>query len=134
MNLPEIPLFSAMAERMKWLTARQDVLARNIANADTPDFAALDIKDLDFKSLVSQLGAIAPARTDPHHLAGTQPVRQSGIVKEKSPYEVAPGGNGVVLEEQLTKMNDNQARYSLMVNLYRKQIDLLKLAIGRSNS
>ena len=133
MNLPDIPLFAALNERMKWLTARQEMLSRNIAHSDMPEYEALDIKELDFAALVRKADRAIPLKTDPHHLQGTLPVLDAALMKSKTPYETAPSGNSVVLEEQMTKMADTQARYSLMVNLYRKQVDLLKLAIGRTS-
>jgi flagellar basal-body rod protein FlgB len=36
-----------------------------------------------------------------------------------------------VLEEQMTRMADAQHNYQLMTNLYRKNVDLLKMALGR---
>ncbi len=48
MNLPEIPLLSMLKTRMTWLNQRQDVLSQNVANADTPGYAAHDLKPVDF--------------------------------------------------------------------------------------
>ena len=49
MNLPDVPLFSMLRERMTWLNQRQDVLSQNVANADTPGYVARDLKPLDFQ-------------------------------------------------------------------------------------
>lgn len=133
MNPSDIPIFAALNERMKWINARQEVLSRNIAHADVPNFEALDIKALNFKKFLQEVKGAEPVRTDPHHLVGTKAASDNQTLKPKNGYEIAPSGNSVVLEEQMTKMAENQARYNLMVNLYRKQADLLKLAIGRTS-
>ena len=44
MNLPDIPLFAMLRERMSWLNQRQGVLSQNVANADTPGYGARDLK------------------------------------------------------------------------------------------
>ena len=49
LNLPDIPIFSILRERMAWLNQRQSVLSENVANADTPGFVARDLKPLDFQ-------------------------------------------------------------------------------------
>ena len=38
MNLSDIPLFSMMSQRMEWLSQRQQLLAHNVANANTPGY------------------------------------------------------------------------------------------------
>ena len=45
--------------------------------------------------------------------------------------ETSPTGNSVVLEEQLIKVSETQIQYSMLTNLYRKQADMLRMAIGR---
>lgn len=132
MDLFKLKLFQRISERMNWLGARQEVLAQNVANADTPSYVPRDLKPLDFAEHLKKLAPVAPARTDPQHLAGTAAaVSPIDDMKQRSPYESAPVGNSVVLEEQMTKLADAQASYQLMTNLYRKHVDLLKAALGR---
>jgi flagellar basal-body rod protein FlgB len=52
MNLPDIPLFAMLRERMSWLNQRQGVLSQNVANADTPGYGARDLKAPDFETLL----------------------------------------------------------------------------------
>jgi len=56
MDLNGIPLFSLISGRMSWLSARQSVLAENVANGDTPNYAARDIKPLDFQTILAGQG------------------------------------------------------------------------------
>jgi flagellar basal-body rod protein FlgB len=53
MDLNGIPLFSLISGRMSWLSARQSVLAENVANGDTPNYVARDLKPLDFQNMLS---------------------------------------------------------------------------------
>jgi flagellar basal-body rod protein FlgB len=117
---------------MEWLGAREKVLAQNIANADTPGYQPKDVVPMDFEDHLQKLAAVEPQRTNPQHMLGTIPAKDPiDSKKEKKPYETAPAGNSVVIEEQMMKMSQTQADYNEMVNLYRKHLDMLKTAIGR---
>jgi flagellar basal-body rod protein FlgB len=132
MDLFQLKLFQRMSERMGWLGARQGVLAQNIANADTPHYVPHDMKALQFVDHLNEVAPIVQARTDPMHMSGTTS-RAASIDdhKTRKQYETAPVGNSVVLEEQMVKLADAQHSYQLMTSLYRKHVDMLKLALGR---
>jgi flagellar basal-body rod protein FlgB len=77
---------------------------------------------------------VEPERTDPKHMLGTIPTADPvDSKKEKKPYETAPAGNSVVLEEQMMKLSQTQADYNMVVNLYTKNVEMLKTAIGRGS-
>ncbi|WP_374308437.1 flagellar basal body rod protein FlgB [Dongia sp.] len=132
MDFTNIPLFERLTERMSWLGQRTRVLSQNIANADTPSYQPQDLKPIDFEAEMRKLEPVAPARTNKKHLTGTvAPVGEFDAKKAKKTYETAPVGNSVVIEEQMMKVSDTQMNYNMVVNLYRKHIDLFKTAIGR---
>ena len=134
MDLGNLGLFKLMSRKMGWLTQRQEVLAQNIANADTPQFKGSDLKPFSFRDALSDSRRLTPASTSASHLTGTVPA--GGMDKEqrvRNPYETSPDGNNVVLEEQMIKMSHNGLDYQTMTNLYKKQVGLLKMAIGRGN-
>lgn len=125
-------LFGAIKQRLRWLGQRQDVLARNIANADTPGFRPHDLRPFSFtRTLSEQRRPVAMAATSPAHLGGRRPDPRSFAVRpERAPYETAPAGNGVVLEEQMAKVNETAVSHSLATGLYRKHLAMLKTATG----
>jgi flagellar basal-body rod protein FlgB len=43
MAISDIPILAMLRERMQWHEARQQVLAENVANADTPNYQAKDL-------------------------------------------------------------------------------------------
>ena len=45
MAIGDLPIFSMMKQRLHWLTERQQVLAENVANANTPGYIAKDLKE-----------------------------------------------------------------------------------------
>lgn len=134
MDLGKLPLFDLLTRRMSWLGQRQDVLSQNIANANTPDYAPQDLKPMGFGETLRRLNPVEPALTSALHMPGTATRRPSPFragEQDKS-YEVAPDGNAVVLEEQMFKVAETQMDYQLITNLYRKHVDMIKTAIGRT--
>jgi flagellar basal-body rod protein FlgB len=64
--IAKISIFDALVRRMTWLGQRQQVLAQNIANSDTPDFVPQDLKDGPFGRLLTRrLAGLEPAATHP---------------------------------------------------------------------
>lgn len=135
MDYANLPVFSMMTQKMRYLSARQSVLAQNIANADTPGYAPRDVRAPDFKRMLSQTGQSVPlARTNPAHMTGKGGANGNNykVNTLKDSYETNPDGNKVALDEEVQKMSFNQADYQQMTTLYRKTLDLYKTAIGRT--
>jgi len=126
-------LFGMVKKKLNWLGQRQEILAQNIANSDTPKYRASDLKPYDFQELVrkeaNQLNMVA---TDAKHLGGRRKrIRDFASFVERSPFETMPNGNAVVLEEQMAKINETQVNHNLMTQLYKKHLTLIKMAIGK---
>ena len=134
MALTDLPVLSSLKTKMMWLQARQRVLAENVANADTPDYTAKDLKPLSFDQMVKAetAGTVELARTSKAHIAGA-PLSDNGSgfgTDNKTSWETTPSGNGVVLEEQMMKVTSNQMEYQTAASLYSKSIALLRIAVG----
>lgn len=133
MNLPDVPLLALLRQRMSWLNDRQNLLSQNVANADTPGYAARDLKAIDFESeLRGQSSGFSDglATTDPRHIAvsaGGSLQAQDAALTET---ETSPSGNSVSLEEEMIKVADTQAQYQAAANLYSKAIGMMRTAIG----
>lgn len=136
------PLLAGIGQSMKHLSERQRVIAQNIANGETPGFKAQTVDAPDFSSLVQVYGGSGgkPHVSRPQvHLSGGMaalgartPQGGNGVVAETDISETKPDGNNVTLEDQLLKMGQVQSDFAAMTSLYRKQIGLLKAAIGRN--
>jgi flagellar basal-body rod protein FlgB len=126
MDLNDIPLFKAMAQRMTWLSQRQKVLAQNVANADTPNYRPHDLQAPTFRDLLGQTARkLQLVATRPNHLAGTG--AQSAFHEEVDRIgEVSPSGNAVKLEDEMLKVSGTANDYALTTNLYRQHISMLK--------
>jgi flagellar basal-body rod protein FlgB len=135
MDLANLPLFSAIQRKMNWLTSRQKVLAENVANVDTPQYKAADLRPLDFRNELAQAeGRLQPVATDPRHMSGTIPASEGQAQPLATQEERDINGNTVSLEDEMMKVSETAADYQLMTSLYKKQIGMLKEALGRGGS
>jgi flagellar basal-body rod protein FlgB len=128
MDPTQIPLFDLAEKRLTWTAQRQGVLAGNIANANTPGYRAKDLQS--FASVLSGAGTMAPAQTQPGHLAGTVP---SGLasVSKAPPQVLSLDGNGVALDQQLTKVADTETTQSLVTQIWKAYVGMFNTALGR---
>ncbi len=146
MDFSRIPLLHAIRTRMHWLNRNQQILSQNIANADTPGYKARELEKPDFAALVAATerrarhaaAADGPApvtlqATSPLHFGTASRLGEGARVHTAKAEEVQPNGNAVDLERQLLEVSKTQMNYGLMVNLYRKQVSLLKMALGRNS-
>jgi len=135
MAITDLPLLSMLKTKMRWHQARQGVLAQNVANADTPGFRPSDIAAMNTQNTVRTPGltAVAATRTHQSHLQGMPMGQGSGFKTEDTKgWERTPGGNAVVLEEQMIKVSANQFDFQMASTLYSRSLGLLKMAVGRS--
>ncbi|HBH26128.1 MAG TPA: flagellar basal body rod protein FlgB [Rhodospirillaceae bacterium] len=130
MSTQNIPLLKALVGRMDYLAQRQSLIMANIANANTPDYTPQDLKPQSFAGLLDNAG-VTLARTNPAHMAmGGAP----GAAKTQdwgSPWERAPDGNAVILEEQMVAASETLQDYNLATTLYQRQAGLIRTALGR---
>ena len=129
MDPTQIGLFDLAAKRLSWAAQRQGVLASNIANANTPGYRARDIES--FEKILSGSGTVAPAQTQPGHMAGTVPSDLASIAKDP-PKGRALDGNAVALDQQLTKVADTETTQTLVTTIWKKYVGMFNTALGRS--
>ena len=122
-----------MAEqKMGYLGQRTKVLAQNVANADTPNYRARDLKPVNFKDELGKANrTVHMSVTQSGHLPPVSKPENFRSVNGRS-YESNISKNSVVLEEQMMKLGETQGDYEATTTLYRKYVDMMKLAVGRS--
>lgn len=137
MAFGDLSLIAFLKTKMKWHQARQGVLAENVANADTPRYRPNDLKAMSFADAVKKTDRLAPvtaATTHKAHIKGpaiSDPGRRFADGKGVD-WEITPAGNAVVLEEQMTKVAQNQFDYQLASTIYSRSLGLMRTALGRS--
>ncbi len=130
MDPTDLALFDLADRRLGWLDRRQQVLAENIANADTPGRAARDLPS--FAASLKTAMRPGMVKTAAAHMAGTADDLLAET--EPRPSERAPDGNAVSVDEQLTKVADTETAQSLVTGIYKTYMTMFSLALGHSTS
>ncbi|MBU1176593.1 MAG: flagellar basal body rod protein FlgB [Alphaproteobacteria bacterium] len=134
MGILQLSMFSLLADKMRWHQARQGVLAENVANAETPGFQARELKpfDLEVQKSRASLTPLTTAATEPGHFSVYNASSAGYPTTTDFGYEITPEGNGVTLEEQMTKVAENQLDYQTVTALYTRSVGIIKTALGRA--
>ncbi len=108
---------------------RQAVVARNMANADTPGYQPRDIEA--FKTAFENSGReVAMTATRQGHLhGGTGPQLWPEFEVDPSGD---PNGNGVSIEEEMLKAVEVRRQHNGALAIYKSSINVLRTSLGRS--
>jgi flagellar basal-body rod protein FlgB len=134
MSINDIPALSALRTRMQWHQQRQNVLAENVSNANTPNFKPRDLVEPKFDETganAGQVGSLPMLRTSQAHIStsGAEPTFDQN---RRVGFQTRPAGNAVSLEEEMLKASANQMDYAAATSLYSKSLHLLKMAVGKA--
>lgn len=124
MDPTDIGLFRLAEQRLAWVDRRQQLLAQNVANANTPGYQPRDLK-----SFSGALNSIGLVQTSPMHINTAD--RTAGAAPG-SFAERTPAGNGVSIESELGKVADTAGIQQLVLNLERGYMGMFRTVIGRS--
>lgn len=110
------PVAASLDQYMSLVTARQKLVASNIANADTPGYTT---KDIDFQSEFQN--AMSGSSQEP------AVVNVQGLTMKND-------GNNVNLDREARLLSENVLRFSVASNLLRSQIKIVHMAIDGGSS
>ncbi len=133
MDISKIPIFQVLNRRLAWLTHRQQILAHNIANSNTPGYRPREAEP--FAKVLTRVSQPPVLKvSDPRHVtvARTAAARFTEV-KQKEVYGTTPNGNAVSFEEQLMKVGQNAMDYRLATNLFAKHLAMIKSVVGGSS-
>ncbi|MBW4035798.1 MULTISPECIES: flagellar basal body rod protein FlgB [Acidiphilium] len=119
-------LMAIAAQRISYLADSQNVLARNIANIDTPGFTPQSMTP--FQNYLDRTAQITPTVTHADDLPG-----QSDPASGTTPAamsERAPDGNAVSLTQELAAVAKTQIDQQYSVNIYKSYIGMFTTALG----
>lgn len=133
-----LPLFEAIKHKLEWLSSRQTVLSKNVANADTPNYKPVDLKEANFQSVLKKtsegtsVGAgVGFVKTSKAHINATGESRDIfRSKKDKETFQTSLDGNKVSVEEQLSKISQTKMDHQLLTSLLKKHTELMKTAIS----
>ena len=111
-----LELFELATARARHATAQQNVVATNIANADTPGYRAQTMTSFEdmFRSL------------------GTEGMSRANFSRTfDAPTPRSPNGNSVSLELEMVAGVDAQRSHNRALNVYRSALNIMRTSIGR---
>ncbi len=113
---------------LKLRAQRQQLLAANIANADTPGYKA---RDFDFAAAVGQASAtrLGLATTQPGHLTGRAGAAPGIDLKYRIPAQDAIDGNTVEVDRESSLFTQNAVAYQASAQFLGDTIREMRLAI-----
>jgi len=112
---------------------RQQLLASNIANADTPNYKAVDI---DFARALRQAqgGGMALARTSPGHLGAGGSGALAGVKPQfRSAVQPSIDGNTVDANIEQAQFAENSMQYMATLQFMNGKIQSTLLALRQGN-
>src|SRR5581483_7998550 len=118
----QAPLFPGVEDLLSWTSKRQQALAANIANLDTPGYRA---KDFSFEE---QLATIDMASTSSMHIAPLQDSNHAQVYEVDT--KVKLNGNSVDLEREMKEITKTALQYITLVQYLNQKIKTLRTAIS----
>ncbi|SNX69718.1 flagellar basal-body rod protein FlgB [Cereibacter ovatus] len=105
--------------------ARTEVIAQNVANADTPGFRARDLPDFAAYAEGSGLRT-----TRAGHLRGAEAAAVDPVVTDGR-GSVAPNGNTVSLEDEMVKAVSARQQHDMALSIYQNSSRIIRTSLGR---
>ncbi|MDD2740848.1 MAG: flagellar basal body rod protein FlgB [Rhodocyclaceae bacterium] len=129
--------FSVLSKALDLRTQRHQVLASNIANADTPNYKA---RDFDFRSAMAHaIGADASngggmVMTARGHQSGSGALSGPGALQFRTESQSAVDGNTVEMDVERSEITDNALQYQILTQLISNKFQGLRTAMSSTNS
>jgi flagellar basal-body rod protein FlgB len=126
MNFDDV--FGIHEQALLLRSRRAEVLAANLANADTPGYKA---RDFDFKSLLAKEvdGGSRMRTTHGLHISSEQGVVPSSQLAYRVPMQPSLDGNTVDTEQEHTAFSVNAIEYQASLTFINNQISGIRKAL-----
>lgn len=111
---------------------RQQILAGNIANADTPNYKA---RDFDFSAALKEAaagrssGSLALVTTAPAHLPGSAEASPARLLY-RTPVQASVDGNTVDMDVERGQFSENAMQYEAGLTFITQQVKTLLAAVA----
>ncbi len=110
---------------------RQNVIANNLANIDTPGFKQSNVVFEDLLNESLQQGDTLPlTRTNPAHFGNPDPTQVQPRIVTQTNTSIRPDGNNVDMDQQMTELAKNGIYHNSLTQLISSQLALLRMVIS----
>lgn len=124
-NLDIVKMASALAEHA---ANRQVLISRNVANADTPGYRAVDLGAFDPDETSGNRLQLQQSRA--FHLPSRSAVPQLSPVAQDG-VESSPNGNSVSIEAEMVRAVEIKRQHDLALSIYSSTMGILRSSLGR---
>ena len=128
----------ALEQTIQFAERRHQLLAGNVANADTPGYQTRDLSVENFQSALKD--AMKASRVQEKTTPGKAHASYEGISKAQAAENVRESmkqilyhdGSDVGLETQVTEIAKNQSMHTTAISILRNQYHMMQMAISES--
>ena len=128
---------SLLSQAMNLRVQRHQVLASNIANADTPHYKA---RDFSFETAMqnamagrADAGGVALARTSAGHISGGGGTTPANL-QYRTETQSAVDGNTVDMDVERSQIADNALQYQILTQLIGDRFKGIRSALASTSS
>ena len=113
---------------------RMDLIADNLANANTPRFVRWDLPEGEWTPAPSlqrarQAGVLPLRTTDPRHISLPPTAQPQPAAPTPQPTPMRTDGSTIDPEYELAQLAENELRYAMLARIANGQIRTLQTAI-----
>ena len=116
-----------------YASARQGLIARNVAHADTPGYRARDLEPFAATAAAAaateDAAPFRPKVTRPGH-ADSLPPAGAEARPSAALGSASPNGNTVSLEDQMVRSAETRLQHEMALGVWRKSLDILRASLG----
>jgi flagellar basal-body rod protein FlgB len=135
MNDVSDKLFGMHTQALGLWQQRAEVIASNLANADTPDYKA---RDVDFKQVLGQAsgvgGTLAMSNTESGHIGGGVSRPGHETLAYRAQTQPTMDGNTVDTQVEQASFAGNAVHYQASLSFITAQIHMMRYAITGTSS
>ncbi len=112
--------------------ARMGIIAKNVANADTPGYRAQDVAS--FAQSYAQSNERTEMRaTRPGHLTASAADDPAPLTIRQKSLAGAPNGNSVSIEQEMVKAANARQDHDMALAIYRNTSSIIRASLGRQS-
>lgn len=121
-----------LAKALQAASLRQEAIAQNMANVDTPGYKAVEVSfEEQLRRSLSKRAAVKMRTTHPAHMTQTQSFTDiNPVMVRRTGTSARADGNNVDPELEMAELAANQLMYSTLTRLVSEKYSLLKYAIS----
>jgi flagellar basal-body rod protein FlgB len=112
-------------------TAKQKVISNNIANVDTPNYKAQEVR---FNTALSnEMQKLQATKTNTKHIEFGGSDTSSFRIASRNNTDYQHNGNNVDIDQEMTEMAKNQIQYNALIERLSGKFNSLKTVIKGGN-